>query len=273
MTKHSEEHVLAGLDELPVLDVGTSLSSADLAQSSNIFEFEKGTHAGLFFHHLIETTDLSSPSSWQSKIETSLTEYGYPVETWQGVMYDLLSELASIQLESDDECSKLGSISEEDFFKETEFTFPMSFDHEGYRKFKALFENQHSFTLPPVDKVETHIRGYMKGVIDLWLKYGDKIYLLDWKSNHLGGSLSDYAEEAINDAMNEHNYHLQYLIYLCAIKRYLSLIDPNLDFDSCFGGIYYVFLRGLDSESPTTGVFRYKPDRQLVEALNHCFDK
>jgi len=47
--------------------------------------------------------------------------------------------------------------------------------------------------------------------------------------------------------MQEHQYFLQAEIYTNALKRYLQLVDGR-PFPEIFGGIYYLFLRGIKRE-------------------------
>ena len=85
----------------------------------------------------------------------------------------------------------------------------------------------------------------MKGIIDLVFQHEGKFYILDWKSNWLGKDIEDYRVEKLENVMREHQYFLQANIYSEALKRYLKIMDKEQ-----FGGVYYVFLRGL---SPTHG--------------------
>ena len=51
-------------------------------------------------------------------------------------------------------------------------------------------------------------------------------------------------------------YLLQYLIYTVALHRYLRLRLPDYDYERHFGGVFYLFLRGMDPASgPDCGVF------------------
>ncbi|MCW0295106.1 hypothetical protein NIL11_27190, partial [Klebsiella pneumoniae] len=52
-------------------------------------------------------------------------------------------------------------------------------------------------------------KGFVRGFIDLVFRSGGRYYLLDWKSNHLGGALEDYSRDRLETAMNAHLYHLQ----------------------------------------------------------------
>jgi exodeoxyribonuclease V beta subunit len=68
--------------------------------------------------------------------------------------------------------------------------------------------------------------------------------------------------------MTADQYHLQYLLYTVALDRYLARRIPDYDYERHFGEVYYFFLRGIDPEvSPTAGLFRHRPSRELVDAL------
>jgi exodeoxyribonuclease V beta subunit len=86
-------------------------------------------------------------------------------------------------------------------------------------------------------------RGMMKGFCDLFFEFEGKYYLLDWKSNYLGPSDADYTQEAIIQAMENHDYFLQASIYASALERYVKLFDTR-PFSECFGGAIYYFIRG-----------------------------
>lgn len=107
----------------------------------------------------------------------------------------------------------------------------------------------------------------MYGFIDLFFEHKGKYYILDWKSNFLGSSISDYDTDNIELAMKGNNYHLQYLIYTVAVKRFLSLRNPQFNYDKDFGGVLYVFLRGCRSDQKT-GIYYTKAPRALIEQLD-----
>jgi exodeoxyribonuclease V beta subunit len=91
--------------------------------------------------------------------------------------------------------------------------------------------------------------------------------VLDWKSNFLGDAVSDYEKRSLQLAMNENNYHLQYLIYSLAIKKYLESRLPNFKYKYQFGGVIYLFVRGMRSDLQT-GIFTAKPDISVIGSLN-----
>ena len=89
------------------------------------------------------------------------------------------------------------------------------------------------------------VQGMLKGFIDLVFEWQGRWYLLDYKSNHLGMSPVDYSRPALEQAMAEHRYDLQYQLYSLALHRLLALRLPGYDFEQHFGGVFYLFLRGM----------------------------
>lgn len=112
------------------------------------------------------------------------------------------------------------------------------------------------------------IRGYMQGFIDLVFRCGGRYYLLDWKTNHLGNTCADYAAGALTTTMLESGYVLQYHIYTVALHRYLSGCVPDYDYDRHFGGVLYLFVRGIHPDHPGCGIFYDLPERGRIEELN-----
>jgi exodeoxyribonuclease V beta subunit len=113
------------------------------------------------------------------------------------------------------------------------------------------------------------LHGYMRGFIDLVFRHQGRFYIVDYKSNWLGPQAEHYGPEPLARAMADHHYYLQYHLYVVAVHRYLSLRVPDYDYDSHFGGVYYLFLRGMAPEHPAqTGVFFDRPRRALLDTLD-----
>jgi exodeoxyribonuclease V beta subunit len=91
---------------------------------------------------------------------------------------------------------------------------------------------------------------------------------VDWKSNLLGTKVEEYTQEAMRRAVEENCYDLQYHIYAVALDKYLRKRVPGYDFDRHFGGVHYVFLRGLAPGRPDLGVFHDRPSAQKIERLS-----
>jgi exodeoxyribonuclease V beta subunit len=73
------------------------------------------------------------------------------------------------------------------------------------------------------------------------------------------------------EAMGEHHYYLQYYLYVVAVHRYLRQRVLDYDYELHFGGVYYLFVRGMDSAHPErTGVYFDRPEKALVEELDRA---
>ena len=114
-------------------------------------------------------------------------------------------------------------------------------------------------------------QGMLKGFIDLVFEHQGKYYVLDWKSNYLGENVADYHGEALKAAMADHRYDLQYQIYALALHRFLRSRVPNYDYQTHFGGVYYLFLRGMDGASEH-GIFSARPTLEFLEDMDSLID-
>ena len=70
---------------------------------------------------------------------------------------------------------------------------------------------------------ERELRGMLMGFADLVFEHGGRYWVLDYKSNHLGTSDADYAEDALERAMAAHRYDVQAALYLVALHRLLEV--------------------------------------------------
>ncbi|APX94190.1 exodeoxyribonuclease V subunit beta [Halomonas sp. 1513] len=113
------------------------------------------------------------------------------------------------------------------------------------------------------------LNGMLKGFIDLVFEHEGRYYVADWKSNHLGPDDAAYAPQAMQQAIAEKRYDLQYALYLLALHRLLKARLPGYDYDQHIGGSLTVFLRGANAES--RGVHAERPPRQLIEAMDALF--
>jgi exodeoxyribonuclease V beta subunit len=117
-----------------------------------------------------------------------------------------------------------------------------------------------------------HLGGYLRGYIDLVFEHGGRSYLLDWKSNHLGDEAAAYRPEACARAMARHGYHLQGLVYALALHRLLALRRPGYRHERDFGGVFYLFVRGVrpgwtDEHGRPCGVHFHRPPLATLDAF------
>jgi len=67
--------------------------------------------------------------------------------------------------------------------------------------------------------------------------------------------------------MSEHAYYLQGCLYALALRRSMQSRWPEWDYEQHFGGIYYVYLRGVDPEKPGQGIARFRPPATMLDAM------
>ncbi|WP_069472446.1 exodeoxyribonuclease V subunit beta [Candidatus Marithrix sp. Canyon 246] len=201
-----------------------------IADKTHIYNFPRGAKAGQFMHSLFENIDFQAPS--ETVITTQLSNFGYEVEQWQDTIIKLINNVTNTPLIPDNDLT-LSKISRDKRLNELEFFYP---------------------TLPE--------RGFMKGYIDMVFEYQGRYYLIDYKSHMLG----NYHHSALNKIIARENYILQYRIYTTALHRYLSSRLPNYNYEQHFGGVYYLFLRGMTPETGADfGVYRDMPDLEVVD--------
>lgn len=113
------------------------------------------------------------------------------------------------------------------------------------------------------------LNGMLKGFIDLVFEHEGRYYVADYKSNWLGPTDDDYSRPAMQAAVLEKRYDVQYVLYLFALHRLLRSRLPDYDYDKHVGGAVYMFLRG--TQSSTQGLFCDKPPRSLIDRLDTLF--
>jgi len=99
--------------------------------------------------------------------------------------------------------------------------------------------------------------GFLNGSIDLVFRNKNRLYLLDWKTNYLADG---YGKDAVQRAV-EQKYRLQLEIYSIAIRRWLGQLSGEM----AFGGVYYLFLRGIDPLRPGEGIFFHQPSAGEID--------
>ena len=113
------------------------------------------------------------------------------------------------------------------------------------------------------------LNGMFKGFIDLAFELDGRYYVADYKSNWLGPDLQAYSPAAMEQAILEHRYDLQYVLYLLALHRQLRARLPDYDYDRDVGGALFIFLRG--AMAAPYGLYHTKPPRALIEQLDALF--
>jgi exodeoxyribonuclease V beta subunit len=115
--------------------------------------------------------------------------------------------------------------------------------------------------------------GFLSGTIDLLFEHDGRFGVVDFKTNHLGATFEAYRPEALVHRMAEHHYVLQALLYAVAVHRFLRIRRPGYDYERHFGGLYWLFVRGMTpATGPATGIWRTRPPLALIEAIDRWLD-
>lgn len=112
------------------------------------------------------------------------------------------------------------------------------------------------------------LQGFLTGFIDLVFEWNGRWYVLDYKTTNLGPLVSDYDSDSLDVSMFEHDYILQYHLYCAAVERFLKQRIPSFHFDRDFGGVLYLFLRGVEPGSQQLGgAYFDRPTAEVMESL------
>ncbi|OBX47360.1 exodeoxyribonuclease V subunit beta [Haemophilus haemolyticus] len=241
------------------------ISTALLRENeSNILDLPRGKQVGTALHRHFENCYFSDLANTEEidKLRQSLQldeTFTDPLQNWlQQISHTPLSNEIGIAL---------ADLANKDCIKEMPFYLAIR-EHFDVEAFNRVLKAHHH--LPSELLQFEQIQGMVRGSIDLVFRHNGKYYLVDYKSNFLGSSLADYNQEALKKEMLHSHYDWQYLIYTLALHRYLQSVVPHYDYARDFGGVFYLFLRGMNGE-PQSGVFYDRPSVELITELDGVF--
>jgi exodeoxyribonuclease V beta subunit len=235
-------------------------------ENQPIFKFPAGAHAGNFMHDVFEHLNFSDSSGWKEFISKKLVDHQFDSKQWTPVILDMVHQVMGSELEQG---FCLNLLNDTDRLEEMEFYFPVS---SGFLPELAQHLPAHSKLKKYLDRISADecMRidgdGYLKGLIDLTFRRDGRYYILDWKSNKLSGSSKGFDDKEVEREMLTHHYVLQYHIYTVALHRFLQSRMKEYSYERNFGGVYYLFVRGLRKGSDR-GVFYDLPDLETVQTL------
>ena len=223
-----------------------------------VHDLPGGVNGGIFIHAMLEDIPFDeikglSFEEWSSdeavRERTSKIAKRYGVEevyldaALQMSYAALRMPLSAKSLEEQDAFSMPGGIASGSHYRtEMEFAYPIP------ENFHPLLAERDNNTEAFVTDAETGglsyraLRGYIQGFIDLVFEHEGKIYLLDWKSDRM----PSYERGTLNSHI-ENNYKLQSRVYILALVRFLNIYSRE-DYESQFGGVLYLFTRGLAAD-------------------------
>ena len=272
-------------------EISTRTSENAKPQSNQMrYVFPKGATPGNFIHDVFEHTDFCAPD-WQLQCEIMNTKYALVEATQIPDIVQWFEHVIDTPIEIGDQQSSivtLRQLSPVQTLREAEFYFPItSFSSQDLLVLLAQ-HRQHLYVqgLLSSEPLTAHfqlsrsrIEGMMHGFIDLIFEYDGKFYVADYKSTYLGASADAYHPSALAENNALHAYDLQYLIYAVALHRYLQQQLPNYQPALHFGGVCYLYARGMcgmpkkptQTANHSTGVFFTRIDTPLLLALDAVF--
>ncbi|UPW19039.1 exodeoxyribonuclease V subunit beta [Agarivorans sp. TSD2052] len=281
----------AGFDassDMAWLDVAEGLASEELEpqseQALTIFDFPRGAEAGTFLHLLFEEIDFQADiEEIRQALPTLLHTSSYNDVNLQGELIwleplaQMFQQVCATPLDDGGNTAaySLSLLGAEQRLVEMEFFLPIA----------DLQANQVNRLIRHFDPLSrrasaldfSNVQGMLKGFIDLVYQHNGRYYVLDYKSNYLGDKVADYQQQAMVEAMVEHRYDFQYQLYSLALHRWLGQRLPDYDYQQHFGGVYYLFLRGMSGEQlaepaiSRNGVYFSRPSVSFIHYLDQLF--
>jgi exodeoxyribonuclease V beta subunit len=245
----------------------TVVAAVAKPEGNSIFAFPPGARTGKAWHAFFEHLDLRSPDEpLREAVDHMLARYGFDPafgDAMAGMVRTVLDTPlgpAGIRLSSLDSSSCV---------RELDFVF--SCNQFQTASFRALLGHVDSglpdqFARAAASLRDRDMQGFMIGTIDLLLRHDGRYYIIDYKSNTLGVSADRYDPALLPGVLAKEHYYLQYLLYTIAVHRYLRTRIPEYAYDTHFGGVLYLFLRGM-MPGTQNGVFFHRPSADLIDAL------
>ncbi len=230
--------------------------------------FPSNIRAGICIHSILQALDFTEDTSIETVVRGKLEQSGFG-EEYDPVVCAMARNALKIELPG---IGTLSTVPKKHRLDEMEFYFPlneispMQID-DLLRKHDVAGVQSN----PPnqIGRLTFNpAKGFMKGYIDTVIRSGERFYIVDWKTNWLGNNPEEYSDAGMRHVLLAHYYHLQYHIYTLALHRYLQQRLPDYDYETHFGGVYYIFLRGLDPKRPHLGLFHDKPSTGLIDEFD-----
>jgi len=253
--------------ELPEDKAGEQTLVAKPESGSLALELPRGAHTGNVVHELLEKhafIDLARCKDIAAQRDKACQRYGLKLERPE-LLNELLQAVVATPLSGTNVDFCLMNLAENQCLKE--MPFYLSMQTMDAAQINHILRDTPAFQ-PLTAK---QMCGYLTGFIDLICAISDsgtnRYYVMDYKTN----GLQDYSPDSLTHAMREHNYGLQYWIYTVVLHRYLQMRLPDYDYETHFGGVRYLFVRGMQPDQPMSGVYQDRPDLERVEALASLF--
>lgn len=222
-----------------------------------------GANFGNFIHDALELLSFSSLGTRTANYhEIAKLSIRYGIEADEKSIGEFLATIVNTPLIDEEDSFSLAELDERYILSEMPFYFHMS--RLETSKINEILRDEPT-VVPLSYKL---MQGYLTGFVDLFCEYAGRYYIIDYKTNFLGDSQNNYCGDRLVQAMASHNYGLQYWIYTLVLHRHLQNVLPDYRYEDHFGGVMYLFVRGMVSAIPGSGVFYTLPSVELLKRLD-----
>ncbi len=254
---------LAGLSEYEYDTAGDSKIEEGEAEIV-VAGLPAGARFGSVVHDILEKTSFSLLAVAGKECIQKCIEFAalYGVNADAQMLARLIRQAVTTPLQGADASFSLAQLTDNDCVKE--MPFHLLHDRVDTRQFCRLLVDDPAV----VPLGEKEMAGYLTGFVDLVCRWQGRYYIIDYKTNNLGDRFADYQGERLLAAMRSHNYGLQYWLYSVALHRYLKKRENNYSYKEHFGGVFYLFVRGMAPSVAGSGIFFTVPPADRVEAVD-----
>ncbi|PBP51623.1 exodeoxyribonuclease V subunit beta [Pseudomonas syringae] len=246
-----------------------------LTSGGDIHRFPRGPNPGTFLHGLLEwagnegfAMTAHAPEKLQDAVARRCNRRGWA--GWINTLSDWLQHMLNMPLRLSPDAAPvaLGELDQPNQYR-VEMEFWFASNNVNVAQMDALVRRFTHDNAPRAGTETVSLNGMFKGFIDLTFEHEGRYYVADYKSNWLGSDDSAYTQLAMETAILDNRYDLQYVLYLLALHRQLKARMADYDYDQHMGGALYLFLRG--SRSASQGAYFTRPPRELIESLDLLF--
>jgi exodeoxyribonuclease V beta subunit len=279
-----------GVEGDPAAAIG-AVAASEADAEVLLHAFPMGARPGEMLHKVFEDIDFAAPEAAIAEAAAASLERFQvaPADEWKDRLARAVREALETPLRAPGASAEavftLRGVPRAKRLNELEFIFPIGDARGGAAgrltagALGEVFERHARAPVPAAYAAALQrlsfapLEGFLRGFIDLVFEQDGRYYVVDYKSNHLGPAPADYGESALASAMAHHHYFLQYHLYVVAVHRYLATRIAGYDYEAHFGGVFYLFVRGMaPGRGENAGVFADRPSRALVLALSALFD-
>jgi exodeoxyribonuclease V beta subunit len=228
---------------------------------SNYFQFPKGAKSGTMQHEILENVKFTADiSEIKKEVDSQLQRNNYD-EQWSDCLSQQMYTIMNTHMwDNGPQMSQINNSVDE-----MEFMLPVgSINNTTISQWLTIHRGT------PTPFTQDNLQGFLTGFIDLVFEDNGKYYVVDYKSNYLGQNFSDYTDNDLKDAIEHHYYDLQYLLYSVALVKYLQINLDRFDYNQHFGGVAYLFTRGVNGVAGQ-GIYINQPNQRLIEKMIGAF--